>query len=134
VKRYAASRDDLVVGLGRKALPQYWYNVSIGRSNFKIALTFHSLEGRVGCEIFIRGEDAKKAIDMLAQQRQEIKQELGQELEWQRLEGTIGSRIAIYREGRYHDPNERDELISWLVEMADRFYRVFAPRVRELVL
>jgi len=46
----------------RRPRPQHWYSISVGRSKFNINLTVNTQKKRLGCEIYIRGENAKGAF------------------------------------------------------------------------
>ncbi len=114
--------------------PHHWYNIAVGRSRFSITLTVNTREQRLGCEIFIRGELAKKAFRLLENQKSGIEAELKSPLKWDSIEGGIGTRIAQYESGDIRHRDEWPKLLSWCKERAEVFHRVFAKRIRELDL
>jgi hypothetical protein len=118
----------------RKPLPQHWYEMAIGRANFNISFTINTDLSRIGCELWMSGEKAKQAFSQLETDRQRIEAEFGEGLEWQPLEGKKGCRIAVYREDSIYDEAQREEAKAWFYDMAERFHRVFAQRVRGLRL
>lgn len=118
----------------RKPLPQHWYEMAIGRANFNISLTVNTDLNRIGCELWMSGEKAKQAFSQLQANLTDIESEFGQPLEWQPLEGKIGCRIAIHRDASIHDVAQRAEARAWLYEMAVRFHKVFAARVKAIRL
>src|SRR5262249_40885251 len=75
----------------RTPRPQHWYEIALGRSNFKIALTINSKKNRVGCELYMSGPSAKQAFDQLFAQKTQIESELELPLEWQRLDEKTAS-------------------------------------------
>jgi len=118
----------------RKPLPQHWYDIAIGRSNFNLALSINTRLNRVGCELYMSGPLAKQAFTLLQADKEAIERELDLNLEWQLLEGKEASRIAAYQQGSISNQIQRDELKDWLYATAERFHRVFAPRVKALKL
>jgi hypothetical protein len=118
----------------RKAFPQHWYEISIGKSGFVISLTTNSKLNRVGCELYLSGTRAKQSFALLKADEEIIEKEIGQELDWQLLEGKEACRIALYTEASISNEIERQKAKEWLFSMAERFHKVFGPRVKALKL
>jgi hypothetical protein len=118
----------------RKPLPQHWYEMAVGRSNFTVSLTINTRLNRIGCELYMSGPRAKQAFGLLQADKVSIESELGFNVEWQVLEGKDASRIATYHDGSIQGEVERQEAKEWLYSMADRFHKVFSPRVKALKL
>lgn len=112
----------------KKALPQNWMNVSIGSSRAAVVLYANSVRPRVGCALYI-GDDKQLFADLYSQ-REQIEAELGVVLEWQELPDKKASRIVVFENGDFRDEEESPHLVEWLVEMADRFARVFPDYIR----
>lgn len=121
--REYASENTKVIGSFRKALPQHWYNVRLGTSKAKIALTINSRSSEIGCEVFIR--DDKELFHRLFEKRDSIEKSIGAELGWQELPNKKGSRIILTREADIEYEDKHDEYIAWLFEYAEKFYSVF---------
>jgi len=132
LREYGNIQKASKIQLGRTPSPQHWFNIAIGRSGFRLTLTVNSVSGRVGCEIFMHDENAKQFFDDLLTQKLSIETELGYELDWQRLEEKKGSRIAIYRNGLIENEGERKQLIEWLYQKANEFYKAFNQRIQNL--
>jgi hypothetical protein len=118
----------------RQPRPQNWYEIAIGRAHFHISLTVNTQLERVGCELYLYGAQAKQAFDILKINQESIDKELGYDLEWQRLEGREACRIVVYKGGSIYNTAQREELKEWLHFAAEKFHRVFAPKVRALRL
>lgn len=114
--------------------PQNWCNIAIGRSHFHLALTVNTQQERVGCELYLHGAQAKQAFDLLAADKAAIEKELGHDVEWQRLDEKEACRIISYKNGSIYNPVQRQELKEWLHFSAERFHKVFAPKVKALKL
>jgi hypothetical protein len=116
----------------RKPLPQHWYEIAVGRSNFNISLTVNTNANRIGCELWMGGEKAKQAFTLLERDKEQIHAQFGADLDWQPLEGKKGCRIAIYKEASIYDPTDRQTSKDWLYQMAEKFFAVFGSRVKAL--
>ncbi len=112
--------------------PQHWYTVSIGRSGFSISLTASTMHSRLGCELYLRGPNAKQSFRVLKKSQQDIETVLGT-LDWQELPEKQDCRIVGYLKD--FDPKHRGEWdrgFSWMKKRAEEFRSIFAPRVRAL--
>jgi hypothetical protein len=116
----------------RKPRPQHWYNLAVGRSKFHIALTASTMHKRIGCEIYIRGTQAKKAFKLLEQQKHEIESQLGP-LDWQELPDKQDCRIVIYQNDvDIANPATHTSAFEWLKSKAEAFHRTFSNRIKAL--
>lgn len=118
----------------RKPRPQHWYTMAIGRSKFHISLSVNTMSNRLGCELYMRGEQAKKAFTLLQEKQQEIESEFGEDLDWQELPEGQDCRIILNRNGDIKDREKWDEYFSWFHEKAEALYKVFSERVQRLDL
>jgi hypothetical protein len=116
----------------RKPQPQLWYSLAVGRSKFWIGLTASTMHGRIGCEIYIRGVNAKKAFKLLQKDKSAIEQLTGP-LEWQELEEGRDCRIVHYRQNvNIADRAVWDDAHKWLKAKAELFHKVFSQRIKSL--
>ncbi|MCY4524658.1 MAG: DUF4268 domain-containing protein [Halobacteriovoraceae bacterium] len=118
----------------RKARPQHWYNIAVGRSHFHIALTLNSYQKRIGCELYIRAPESKPAFSLLSDKKDDIEKELNTKLEWQKLPNKGASRIVQYHNEDYTKKSNWDGLFKWLFERAEAFHKTFSKRVKLLDL
>ena len=79
-----------------KALPQYWMNISIGRSYFGMYSFVDTTKPRMGVRLFIAGLDAKAHFELLRQQRVDIEKEIGEELSWEKKPSKKESSVGLY--------------------------------------
>lgn len=127
-----ANTKDTALSL-RKPRPQHWYSLAVGRSRFNLSLTVNTMRRRIGCELYIRHRQSKKAFALLQEQRMAIESELGV-LEWRELPHKRDCRIVQYRPGDIQDRRQWPDLHAWLLERAESFYRTFTKRVHDLDL
>ncbi len=118
----------------RTPRPAHWYSVSVGRSQFTIGLTVNTQLKRLGCEIYIRGVNAKRAFSALKEQIHDIESELGYELDWQELPDKQDARIIYYTDGNILNRNSWNQHFSWFKEHSESFHRVFSKRIRNINL
>lgn len=116
----------------RKPRPQHWFSIAVGRSKFQISLTASMQHRRVGCEIYLRGKNAKTAFKLLIEKKEQIEAQTGS-LDWQELPGKQDCRIALFK----HDLDPRNRVIwpdtyRWYKENAEKFYKAFSPIIRSL--
>lgn len=115
----------------RQPRAQHWYTLAVGRSKFNISLTTNTQSKQIGCEIYIRGEKAKTAFSMLAEQKEAIESVLGK-LEWHELPDGQDCRIKVTRSGNSKSKSQLQDLYGWLKEKSETFYEVFAPIIKAL--
>lgn len=118
----------------RKPRPQHWFAMAVGRSKFTLSLTASLQKRRLGCEIYIRGVNAKRAYRLLEQNKQAIEEQTGH-LEWQELPDGQDCRIVLYRaEVDISDEANWADAFAWLKSEAELFHNTFSPRIRALPL
>lgn len=113
--------------------PRHWLRTSTGRAHFNINLNINTREERLGVELFITGERAKKHFSQLQKHRAEIESNLGFALEWQELPDAKSVRIATW----YYDaPIEaRDrwpKYIEWLSQRLIKMHETIIPIIRSI--
>lgn len=100
-----------------------WYNISIGRSDSRVACTVNTRENEIGCELYIR--DNKELFDELYENKDEIEARLGVKPDWQRLDDKKASRIKISRDAVLEHEEEWADYHEWLLSKATTFRQVF---------
>lgn len=117
----------------RTPRPSHWYSMAIGRSRFSLALIRNNNETKIGCELYIRGSEAKDAFALLEKQKTELEQILGK-LDWQELPEGQDCRIIQYKNAPLNDKKDWPSQFSWLKDRAEAFYKTFSERIRNLDL
>ncbi|MEJ7591282.1 MAG: DUF4268 domain-containing protein [Planctomycetaceae bacterium] len=117
----------------QKAYPQHWINVSIGRANFHMSAIVHIAEERIAVELYIQGPDAKRHFKRLEEDKAEIEQKIGQQLDWRELPEREASRILQMR------PNSSIKITelwpaqhNWIAESLEKFNSAFRSRIQDL--
>lgn len=108
----------------RKATTDHWYDVAIGTSAAHIAINLVNKESHICVELYIN--DDKNLYDTLLEKKRVIEDELGFELDWQRLDNRSASRIKYYIKGLNFDNHSNyPELIDTTIDTAVKMRDVF---------
>lgn len=120
-----------------KASPANWFSFAAGKSGFYYSFSF-AQNNRFRVELYIDTgykEISKKVFDIFVQQKNEIEQELGAPVSWERLDEKSACRIATYHEGKIEDTSQSLYALKiWAVEMMTKFHQSFSPRIARLNL
>ena len=116
------------------ARPQYWYDVSLGRSWINISNIANVPSKRIGVRVYIKGEVAEFVLDELSSCRSEIEQEIGESLIWNPHPDNKDKIIVIHKEADLLDGHRWPEYQEWMVDMTLKFVESFKPRVKAISL
>ena len=115
----------------KKGQPQNWYTFSSGNKQFVYGHSF-AQGSRVRTEIYIDAGDFDKNkafFDKLLAEKESIETELGQKVEWERLDNKRACRIAIYRSGSIEDSSEELQKIQeWGIQTLLDLKKVFGNK------
>jgi hypothetical protein len=115
-----------------KQSTRHWYAISLGHAGFAISVTASSQKRRLGCEIYLSGDNAKRNFKLLEHDKQAIEEKTGT-LEWQELPDRGACRIVLYRSGiDITDTSTWNDSYAWLKSEAELFHQTFIPRIRQL--
>jgi len=120
-----ASERKTSVSYARTPKPQHWFNISFGTSKGHIALTLNTQKGYIGCEIYIRNDQA--LFDNLLKHKEEIESTIGVELEWMELPDATASRILYTNPGNPKDKKRWSEYFAWCTDTVEKFSKAFKP-------
>lgn len=117
----------------QKPYPQHWMNFSIGRTGFLLGALLNTREERIGVELYINHDEAKRIFKLLKQGEQQIAAELGFSPEWLELPNRSACRVVFYKYGC--DPRDEarwHEYRRWMTEHLAKFEAAFRNRIRTL--
>lgn len=108
----------------RKATTDHWYDVAIGSSEAHIAIDLINKDGNIVVELYISNN--KEVFDDLFSKREEIEQELGFDMTWDRLNNKKASRIKYYIRGlNFDDHSNYEDLMRQAIDTAVKMREVF---------
>jgi hypothetical protein len=123
-----------IVASAQTPRPQYWFEVPLGRANIYLSNIANTSDGRIGVRVYIGNKIADAALPQLVAEREAIESEIGHPLLWNPNPDNDDKIVALSRDADLYDRGKWPEYISWLVDMVDKFKRVFGPRVLALDL
>ena len=113
-----------------------WFSAGSGISEIWRTMSFYVRNREVAVELSLQTPNKdwnKSFFDLLKESQEEIETELGAELKWERLDSKKTSRVGIRRDGSIDaDPDELDEIRSWMFDNVVRFKQVFPPYLKEV--
>jgi hypothetical protein len=121
----------------KAAQPQGWYSFKSGTRGILYSATFASGD-RMRAELYIDVGDAakNKAIyDWLLDRKQELEQQMGSPLDWERLDKRRSCRISLVRHGTPISlaASQGNEMRAWLVSGLLKLKAVFGPLLSQAV-
>lgn len=110
----------------RSPRPQHWYDIAVGRSDCHVALTIHSRENKVGCELYI--PDSKNLYKDFLSNRELIEKELNldEKLDWQELPEKKACRMRVLHNLNFDDEALWHTAFEWLAQTSLKFRKVFS--------
>ena len=124
-----------------KPSPQCWMSHSVCKAGFRLVSIasasdseLNKFTGEIRVDLLIEHEDSKKYYSLLWQQKDRIETSIGQSLKWHNPENARVCRIYARRSANILDRTKWNEWHEWTRVMLEKFYKVFAPIVRELDL
>ena len=118
-----------------KTLPQNWFSFSSGRSGFPLGWVLPK-EKVLRVELYIdtgNWEKNKGYFDALLMDKSSIEREIGNPLQWERLDHRRASRISISTPFNLAgSADQHDMAKQWGVAMMLKFIDTFKPRIKNL--
>jgi Domain of unknown function (DUF4268) len=133
---WTAFREQLlakkVVVSAQAARPQYWFNVSLGRSYIYLSNIASVTDERIGVRVYISNRIASEVLPQLEAQKSEIELEISSSLKWNPNPNAIDKVIVLDRTADLNDRSKWPEYLEWLCENVSRFKKAFEPRIKQL--
>ena len=100
----------------RKALPQHWYDLPMGSSEYHISLTCATQRNEIGIEVYI--DNNKDIYDIFYENKEILEERTDLKYKWQRLEGKKASRIKSIKKCNIENQEEWEEAFKWFCDNA----------------
>ena len=112
----------------RKATTKHYYHVAIGNSEAFVSIELVNKSENVVVELYIPNN--KELFDSLYEQYEEIENDLGFSLTWDRLDEKKASRIKYYIYGlNLFDHSNYDQLMNLIIDVAIKMRDVFSKYI-----
>jgi hypothetical protein len=118
----------------QSARPQYWYDVSLGRSGIHLSNTMNTSDNIIGVRVYISNKIAKSALPQLLEMKGEIEEEIGCKLEWDPNPENSDKSIRLQKEVDLEKTENWDEYQKWMLEYTLKFRLAFSKRIRKMDL
>ena len=113
------------------AYPRPIHVIGIGSGQIEMRFTFNS-RNEISSRVHII--DNKPLFDYLYDLRQEIEDEIGLELEWDRTDQYKSSQIRIFKyDIDFFNEEKWDEYIKWQVDVGEKMIKVFLRHVNDFI-
>ena len=98
---------------------------------------YFGVRSKLRVEAYIYSEDQrtnKRVYDQLHNEKQQIEQIVGEELEWGRMDDSRDSKISLYPPDtiRFADEDRWPEARRWLIQAMGKMRSAFDPILEEL--
>ena len=111
--------------------PQYWFDISLGKSYINISNTCNTDVNTVGARIYIGNKIADKMLPFLESKKSEIETEIGQSLQWNPNPENRDKVIVLIHNTDFNDPKKVEEALDWLVDYTTKFRETFAKYIMQ---
>ena len=110
----------------RKAQPQHWYTLSVGKSGCNISICMLSLEKKCRFDLWISNN--KELFDRMYREKEQIEKDVGRTLIWDRKDQDVKASSISYQlpqEIDIYNKEKYDEYASLMLkELEDHFYKI----------
>jgi hypothetical protein len=111
--------------------PQYWFDISLGKSGIHLSDTFNTSENVIGVRVYIGNKQAEKWYPFLEEHRVTIESQIGEVLNWNPNPDNRDKVITLTKSFDLSDPTQWSEPIAWLTQKTVDFHRVFSDVIKQ---
>lgn len=116
----------------QSARPQYWYDISLGRSGITLSNIASTTTKKIGVRIYISNKIAHSVLPQLVEMKDEIESEIGQKLEWNPNPENKDKIICLTKDADLELKGKWPEYLNWLTDLSIKFRKAFAKRVKHM--
>lgn len=113
-------------------LPQFWYNISLGKSGIEMSNTCNTQTNTVGIRVYIHGSHVEKYLKGLTVYKKEIEDELGFQTKWDPFPEKKDRIIVIDRQFDLDDETGLNDAVNWMTEYTIKFREVFMKFLKNI--
>lgn len=111
--------------------PQYWFDVTLGKSHIHISNTCNTDDNTVGVRIYIGNKIADTMLPFLESKKDEIESSIGQKLIWNPNPDNRDKVIILQHTTDFEDERKLDESLNWLVDYTIKFRETFSKIIKQ---
>lgn len=110
--------------------PQYWFDVSLGKTNIHLSNTCNTDINTVGVRVYIRHHIADTMLPYLISKKNEIENAIGAVLQWDPNPSNIDKVIALQHATDFSSQTKVEEALDWMVEYTVKFREIFSKLIQ----
>lgn len=111
--------------------PQYWFDVTIGKTYTHLSATCNTSENIVGVKVYVGNKIAGRMFPFLENRKDDIERQIGQRLVWNPFPEKQDKIIILEYPTDLRDPEKVEEALNWLVKYTVKFREVISKHVQE---
>ncbi len=111
--------------------PQYWYDVSLGKTYINISNFCNTEQNIVGVRVYIGNKIADEMLPYLESRKEEIENKLGINLQWNPNPNNKDKVISLIHSTDFNSEEKVNESLEWLVRYNIKFREVFTKIIME---
>ena len=111
----------------QKPSRDHWYSFSIGTSRAHTAALIITRDDKIGVELTINSDDAKKLFNDLITHRSNVEAIIGSPLDWREMPDRKASRVLLYKAVNPYDESDWPNQFAWLKDTLEKFDKAFRP-------
>ena len=111
--------------------PQYWFDVSLGKTNIHISNTCNTELNTVGVRVYIGNKIADTMLPYLESKKSEIEAAIGQSLQWNPNPESRDKVIVLLHATNFNDSQKVEEALDWLVNYTIKFRDTFSKLIMQ---
>lgn len=111
--------------------PQYWFDVSIGKSGVHLSNTFNTSENVIGVRVYITSKEVDEWLPFFESHKERIESEIGSKLIWNPNPENRDKVIILTKHFDLSEKENWDEPIEWLVAQTIKFRYTFSKLIKE---
>jgi len=112
--------------------PQYWFDVTLGKSGVHISNTCNTEDSTVGARIYIYNKIADKVLPYLESRKEEIENSIGQKLVWDPNPDTRDKVISLIHTTDFSNKQKVEEALDWLTNITIKYRETFSKILKEM--
>ncbi len=112
--------------------PQYWFDITIGRSGIHLSNFCNTIKNTVGVRIYIQNRVVDTYFPVLESRKEEINKKLGCSPEWNPNPDAKDKTITLQLQTDFSDPVKYEESLDWMVKYSLIFRDVFGKEVKNI--
>lgn len=111
--------------------PQYWFDITLGKSNIHISNTCNTDDNTVGVRVYIGNKIADTMLPFLVSKKKDIETKIGKELSWNPNPDNRDKVIVLLHKTDFSDNKKVEDAINWLVEYSIKFREIFSTIIKQ---